>query len=78
MSHVFEREQRFATLKLPFEILIFKMFIKKQKTERTCDPALFPTQEIQTEKPALGKELGLGHLMSLHLRVSQVDPKPVS
>lgn len=54
------------------------MFIKKQKTERTCDPALFPTQEIQTEKPALGKELGLGHLMSLHLRVSQVDPKPVS
>ena len=51
-----EANQSFATLKQPFGDTAFKLFIKKQKTQKehlTLPP--FPAQVIQREKPASGR-----------------------
>ena len=55
------------------------MFIKKQDSERTFDPPPphnpFQVQELQTEKPALGRDPWLNHLEYLHSSISQGDSK---
>ena len=40
----------------PFKTTNFKLFIKKQYSNRTFEPPSFPAQEIQAEKPASQKE----------------------
>lgn len=52
----------------------FKLF-KKQDSENLTS---FPTQQIQTEKAASGREPWLDHLKNLHPSLSQEDAKPVS
>ena len=48
---------KFCNSKAAFGDIDLKLFIKKQKTERSFDPPYLLAEEIQTEKPTSGRRV---------------------